>query len=119
MNDCASVDNVRYIRQLQPAISEALLGELADLVAARIIEHLSPLRTDRLWSTEDVAAYIGCHWQTVRRHVKRGHLPKGVKIGDQWFWEPEEVKEHLRERKGQKPRRGRGASRQLRKENDT
>lgn len=50
---------------------------------------------DRTLNTEEAAAYLGFHRDTVRKMLQRGELP-GVHIGRQWRIRKADLDAHLR-----------------------
>ena len=55
-----------------------------------------PEDTDRLLSVRDVAARIGVSHVSVWRFVKRGHLPKPMKIGTRLSrWKASDIEDFL------------------------
>jgi excisionase family DNA binding protein len=75
------------------SIATALLAELGDedlaVLADRLRPFLDRVKTDRLLSPAEAGKRLGIHPKTLTRAAAAGRVPKAVRVGRAWRFQPD------------------------------
>ena len=77
------------VGQLRQLIKEELNNELEKRSPKQVIEQDE---NDCTMTIEDVAKYLNCTKATVHNHIKKGWLPKPIRIGRKVLWQSSTIK---------------------------